>query len=424
MKKLLKKIVILKCTLFLIEFILNPITLSSQYVGGASDGYSSAINENIYHEFSAPVLIQPINNSIIQSLSPLFQWDGDYSSDSYNLQLSHSSSFTTLLYDINGIIENSFILTNLDTSATYFWRVRAMNNYGTSPWSEIWNFTTFSNKVKLISPLNNSIQQPTDLQLSWQLLSNAIKYHIQIAKNTDFLNTIYENAELSDNYVKIELDLNTQYYWRVRAANNSEVTNWSEVWTFKTLNYIVRKPNLIKPIDNDEISNNNILFKWESQSSDVFFKFQISLDNDFLFKEIDTIIKYNEISKTLDLNTVYFWRVQASDGFNNSEWSDIRKFKTKSNSNVNDFIYNKDYCCIYPNPASNEVFLNYYLPYPMLVEINIYDLQGNLLLKKSEYINNCGNIKTNISINNLSGGYYCVLINSDYITYSKIFLKE
>jgi hypothetical protein len=218
--------------------------------------------------------------------------------------------------------------------------------------------------------------------------------------------------------------MNTQYYWRVRAANNSEVTNWSEVWTFKTLNYIVRKPNLLKPINNDEISNINILFKWENQSSEVFYKFQISLDNDFLFKEIDTIIQYNEISKSLDLNTIYFWRVQASDGFNNSEWSDIRKFKTKSNSNVYDFIFNKDYCCIYPNPASNEVFLNYYLPYPMFVEINIYDLQGNLLLKKSEYINNCGNIQTNISINNLSGGYYFIIINSDYITYSNIFLKE
>ncbi len=424
MKKILKKIVILKCTLFLIEFIFNPITLSSQYAGGTSDGYSSSVNENIYHEFSAPVLIQPIKNSIIQSLSPLFQWDGDYASDSYNLQLSHSSSFTTLLYDINGIIENSFILTNLDTSTTYFWRVRAMNNYGTSPWSEIWSFTTFSNKVKLISPLNNSIQQPIDLQLTWQFMGNAIKYHIQISKNTEFSTKIFESAEIRDNYVNVELDMNTQYYWRVRAANNSEVTNWSEVWTFKTLNYIVRKPNLLKPINNDEISNINILFKWENQSSEVFYKFQISLDNDFLFKEIDTIIQYNEISKSLDLNTIYFWRVQASDGFNNSEWSDIRKFKTKSNSNVYDFIFNKDYCCIYPNPASNEVFLNYYLPYPMFVEINIYDLQGNLLLKKSEYINNCGNIQTNISINNLSGGYYFIIINSDYITYSNIFLKE
>ena len=62
MKKILKKIVILKCTLFLIEFIFNPITLSSQYAGGTSDGYSSSVNENIYHEFSAPVLIQPIKN--------------------------------------------------------------------------------------------------------------------------------------------------------------------------------------------------------------------------------------------------------------------------------------------------------------------------------------------------------------------------
>jgi hypothetical protein len=65
---------------------------------------------------------------------------------SYTLQVSKNSSFTNLVFNQSGLQYDYQDLTGLTANTTYYWRVSAENNYGTSGWSVAWQFTTGATK--------------------------------------------------------------------------------------------------------------------------------------------------------------------------------------------------------------------------------------------------------------------------------------
>jgi hypothetical protein len=61
----------------------------------------------------------------------------------YTLQISKTSNFADIAFTLDQIPDESYNLTkvNLPSSGSYFWRIRATNNVGTSgPWSNNWSF--------------------------------------------------------------------------------------------------------------------------------------------------------------------------------------------------------------------------------------------------------------------------------------------
>ncbi|HPI20378.1 MAG TPA: T9SS type A sorting domain-containing protein [Candidatus Kapabacteria bacterium] len=409
--------------IYIIAIILfYSINAYAQYNGGDGDGYSSAVNESIYREFAAPLLIIPSNESTILTINPLLQWHVAAFASFYNLQVSDESEFLTTIFDINGIVEASYVINNLKPETEYFWRVRALDTFDISHWSEVWSFTTFSNKVSLVFPANNSIKQPLNIRFTWQPLNNALKYNFQLAKDNAFIDKIYENAELTSEFVDYVLEKNTKYYWRVRAALGSEVTEWSDVWTFTTFENEIIKPTLISPANHSVELPNVLEFEWSSQSN-VFYKLEVALDMDFLFKDVDTTLQYNKTTKKLAENSHYYWRVRATDGVNTSPWSDVWNFYTKYNSEVQEFLVLNQNIDIYPNPATENINLTCIISNPTVLEICICDLLGNKLIKKNEQIFEAGEYKTQINLNSLPVGCYNLLIKTEYGIITKSFLK-
>jgi len=407
---------------FIAIILFCSINIYAQYSGGNGDGYSSAVNEGIYREFAAPLLLMPSNKSTILTINPLLQWHVAAFASFYNLQVSDESEFLTTIFDINGIVEASYVINNLKPETEYFWRVRALDTFDISPWSEVWSFTTFSNKVALVFPANNSIKQPLNIRFTWQPLPNALKYHFQLAKDNAFVNKIYENAELTSEFVDYKLEKNTKYYWRVRAALGSEVTGWSDVWTFTTFENEIIKPTLISPANHSVELPNVVEFEWASQSN-VFYKHEVALDQDFLFKDVDTSLQYYKTTKSLAENSHYYWRVRATDGVNTSPWSDVWNFYTKSNSDVQEFLVLNQNIDIYPNPATEELNIACIISNPTVLEICICDFLGNKLIKENEQIFEVGEYKTQIILNSLPVGCYNLLIKTEYGIITKSFVK-
>lgn len=93
---------------------------------------------------ASPSLISPANDATNQSTSPTLLWNGAIGASRYAVQVSAESLFVTPVVNDSGVTLTTLPVSGLQPAATYFWRVRAGNGAGNSPWSATWKFVTTS----------------------------------------------------------------------------------------------------------------------------------------------------------------------------------------------------------------------------------------------------------------------------------------
>jgi len=93
---------------------------------------------------SAPVLVSPVSGTIGLNLSFDTDWLDIASADSYRIQISRDSTFSSYTIDSAGITLSEFTIPEgiLGSYTWYYWRVCAENEAGEGPYSEEWNFQT------------------------------------------------------------------------------------------------------------------------------------------------------------------------------------------------------------------------------------------------------------------------------------------
>ena len=95
----------------------------------------------VYQLTTAPSLISPANSAInIPVAGTSLQWSSISSATFYEYQFDDNTSFTSPVTNTVTAL-NDFTGTLLPNT-TYYWKVRAGNGSGYSPWSVIWSFTT------------------------------------------------------------------------------------------------------------------------------------------------------------------------------------------------------------------------------------------------------------------------------------------
>ena len=90
-----------------------------------------------------PVLLSPSNGSMVTT-TPLLDWNDVNSATSYRLQVSGVANFMTTVIDEISLAESNYQIPSavLTNDVKYYWRARARNAGGWSPWASAWNFTT------------------------------------------------------------------------------------------------------------------------------------------------------------------------------------------------------------------------------------------------------------------------------------------
>ena len=198
-----------------------------------------------------PLLVYPDNGSANISIDPVLIWESVETADSYTIQLSDDADMDDPLIDESGF-ENTELAVSLDHETEYFWRVRAANIAGESDWSEIWSFTTEIDVPEvplLTSPDDGAMDQPVALELAWELTERAETYHLQVSKEYGFSSLFYDNDEITEKTEEIDnLDHQKEYFWRVRASNTTGTSDWSDIWSFSTVEEAPEKPVLVSPL--------------------------------------------------------------------------------------------------------------------------------------------------------------------------------
>ncbi|MFP9098561.1 fibronectin type III domain-containing protein [Flavobacterium sp. RHBU_24] len=94
-------------------------------------------------------------------------------------------------------------------------------------------YAPITTPVVLTAPANGaSLQQPVNF--TWNAISNAINYEIQVATDAAFSNIVIGETVTANSYATQSLENNTPYYWRVRATNTCGQGPYSATGSFAT----------------------------------------------------------------------------------------------------------------------------------------------------------------------------------------------
>jgi|GEM_PF-2540995 len=202
------------------------------------------------------VLSSPSDDSLNVSTSITLQWGIATDAINYHVQVSANEEFTSIITQNEEVAELAFPLNNLDNLTTYYWRVRAENEFGFGEWSTVWQFTTIGlppGKVLLIFPADSQEEVATEPTLEWNSVETATSYSLQLATSQEFTNLVTNEESLIDTTFKVSnlindernlaknstqtsfLDGLTTYFWRVKAVNAFGDGDWSDTWEFTTM---------------------------------------------------------------------------------------------------------------------------------------------------------------------------------------------
>ncbi len=179
----------------------------------------------------APVLSSPTDGKNNTDLKVLLAWKEFTGILRYNVQISENEDFSgALTYASDSL---SYLVSGLTFGITYYWRINAQHAVATSPWSEVWSFTT-TNNMSLVSPENNATDINACPLLKWNGVEGVAKYEIWVDTDENFTNPMSKVETITSSQCQSQLQNGTDYYWKVRGIVALDTSDWSPVWKFTT----------------------------------------------------------------------------------------------------------------------------------------------------------------------------------------------
>ena len=281
-----------------------------------------------YKEYYSPQLELPVNNSYGHAISGVLEWKRISTEEKYDVQLSVSSKFDTLIVDTTNVETTQIVINNLTHYTDYYWRVKARTPFASSSWSDPFTFQTLVDRPVLVTPNNYLKEIPVSGKINWAGVAGANMYRLQISDNIDFINPIIDRTiSNAVSYDYKNLDNFTNYYWRVSASNRNVFGEWSDAWHFQTIMSI---PKLTSPSDNQTSVSLNGTMKWNIVKGALFYNLQAATDSAYQNLIVnETGITKNQFDyKNFKAITGYYWRVKALNNESKSDWSDNSYFFT------------------------------------------------------------------------------------------------
>jgi predicted outer membrane repeat protein len=119
----------------------------------------------------------------------------------------------------------------------------------------------------LVSPVNTAKYIPINAKFVWNSVKYISEYEIQLSHSYEFENVILSERTPDTTIVINNLQKTKEYYWRVRAYNSTDTSNWSLTRKFNTVGEIIYV--------NKEAKGNNTGVNWEN----AYTSFQTAIDS-------------------------------------------------------------------------------------------------------------------------------------------------
>lgn len=312
--------------------------VSTTNSGGTSDFSSAFSFTTIAAAPSVPVLVSPINNATGQPLTLSLDWDDAANAETYQLQVSTDSAFSTTVIDTIDLTASSFSVGAgiLDNMTTYYWRVSAENKAGNSGYSSAFAFTTIVSQPGvpvLTSPSNGATGQSLTLTFDWEDVENSKGYQIQVSADSTFATTVIDESNVTISQYPVQsgtLTNGTWYYWRVKSDNAGGSSEFSAPFSFRTIVSSPLVPVLVSPANGSSGVQTNPVFDWNEVAGATTYGLQVATDSAFSNLVINVSLDSTSYQDTVHLNenTLHYWRVNATNKGGTGAYSDPFIFTT------------------------------------------------------------------------------------------------
>ena len=279
---------------------------------------------------AVPALSAPADGSSSTEAVPTFDWEDVTGATGYTLQYGTDETFNTTTEEV--LTESTFTPTAALAVGTFYWRVNATSSTETTNWSDVWSFTVEEEPPvleipALIVPADGSSSVEAVPTFDWEDVTGATGYTLQYGTDETFNTTTEEVLTESTFTPTAALAVGT-FYWRVNATSSTETTDWSDVWSFTVEEEppALEIPALIAPADGSSSTEAVPTFDWEDVTDATGYTLQYGSDETFNTTSEEVLTESTFTPTTaLAVGTVY-WRVNATNGTETTEWSAVRRF--------------------------------------------------------------------------------------------------
>lgn len=315
---------------------------------------------------TAPTQLTPTDNASVNGASLTNSWTSVVGATQYQYQSFSDASMNNLRWD-ETFTSNSKTATNVANNTTFWWRVRALNNFGTeSAWSPLWKVSV-DNEVPTTptggAPHNVFKNTSSGWSFTWNAStdnSGAVTYEYQSTKNpaqtggiltNDLWNNITQGDASQNNLTTPAIPTvgasDGKWYWQVRAIDAAgNKSGWSQIWN-TTVDTVKPVINSVTPGANSSVKG-NVTFKVDWSDDNKSYSY-VELNKNGVWKT-DGTKDTNPNADELTIDTTVY-----ADGTYGIKVSVVDKAGNSTGQNFTFAIDNTRPSLTFVLPADNEL---------------------------------------------------------------------
>jgi hypothetical protein len=229
-----------------LDLIVNPLAFLTEFEiqvdAGAVRNEDGIGNERFTSKFTTiirapetPQLLTPVTGDSLVIPMARFTWSAPVRAAKYTWQLSRTFTFETILQErVDHPDTTALVTAELEPLTQYFWRLRAINDGGSSDWSEIRRFVVRTLEPIPVFPAVRETGISIAPVFSWTIRKDSMRSRFQLSTDSLFSSIIYDTLTSGQTARARGLEGNRSYYWRVRIDNGDGISLWTPTRRFTT----------------------------------------------------------------------------------------------------------------------------------------------------------------------------------------------
>ena len=266
------------------------------------DGNEPLTNATLHCAKSAPAaLVVKIGNSAASG-KPMLTWNAVEGATSYRIYRSTSRGSGYSL--LGTVTATSYTNTGAKAGTTYYYRVKAVNDAGLSPYSNV-----VSGKVKSVTPklsapvvkIGHSASSGKPM-LTWNAVSGATSYKVYRATSQNGTYSLLGTVTATS-YTNTGAKAGTTYYYKVKAVNSAGESAFSNVVSGKTTVTTLTMGH--------SASSGKPQLTWKAVSGAASYRVYRATAKNGAYSVINTTKALTYTNTGAALGTTYYYKVEA-----------------------------------------------------------------------------------------------------------------